>query len=176
METNGRPRTVSAQLAQTFRYFSEQFRNSGQSKTFRRLKRAEGKQLTRSEEFSSSELNLLFYYGNKQVSNKWRTINRVSSLYDPADKYYHDILRKDNAWEEISAITKCPGKNQIIITMYDELSIVLHRVMKRHWISGTDRFWSSARTFAWSEPGCTVPSRGADSVRVQLKSPVMQCF
>jgi hypothetical protein len=25
------------------------------------------------------------------------TVRRYSSLYDPADKYYRDILRKDNA-------------------------------------------------------------------------------
>jgi hypothetical protein len=36
---------------------------------------------------------------------------------------------------------------------------VLQRVMKQHWISCTDRFWSSARTFVWSEPGCTVVIR-----------------
>jgi hypothetical protein len=29
------------------------------------------------------------------------TVRRYSNLYDPPDKYYHDILRKDNAWEEI---------------------------------------------------------------------------
>jgi len=68
------------------------------------------------------------------------TVRRYSNLYDPADKYYHDILRKDNAWEEISAIIKCPGKDQIIISINDELSIVLHRVMKQHWVSCTDRF------------------------------------
>jgi hypothetical protein len=68
------------------------------------------------------------------------TVRRHSNLYDPADKYYHDILRIDNAWEEISAIIKCPGNDQIIISINDELSIVLHRVMKQHWISGTDRF------------------------------------
>jgi hypothetical protein len=33
--------------------------------------------------------------------------------------------------------------------------------------------WSSARTFAWSEPGCTVPGR-ADPVRAQLCSPVLK--
>jgi hypothetical protein len=36
---------------------------------------------------------------------------------------------------------------------------VLRRVMKRQWTSGTDSFWSSVQTFAWSEPGCTEPSR-----------------
>jgi hypothetical protein len=29
------------------------------------------------------------------------TVRRYSILYDPADKYYHDILRKDNVWEEL---------------------------------------------------------------------------
>jgi hypothetical protein len=45
-------------------------------------------------------------------------VRRYSNLYDPADKYYHDILRKDNAWEEISAIIKCLGKDKIIISIY----------------------------------------------------------
>jgi hypothetical protein len=45
-----------------------------------------------------------------------------------------------NAWEEISAIIKCPGKDQIIISINEELFILLHRVMKQHWVSGTDRF------------------------------------
>jgi hypothetical protein len=67
------------------------------------------------------------------------TVTRYSSLYDPAGKY-HDILRKDNAWEEISAIIKCPGKDQIIISINDELSTVLNRVMKQHCVSGTNRF------------------------------------
>jgi hypothetical protein len=60
--------------------------------------------------------------------------HRYSNLYDPADKYYHDILRKDNVWEEISAIIKRPGKDQIIISINNELSIVLHSVMKQHWV------------------------------------------
>jgi hypothetical protein len=63
------------------------------------------------------------------------TVRRYSNLYDPADKYYHDILRKDNSWEEISTIIKCPGKDKIIISIYDELSIVLQRVMKQHLVS-----------------------------------------
>jgi hypothetical protein len=46
---------------------------------------------------------------------------------------------------------------------------VLNRVMKQHCVSGTNRFWSRARTFAWSEPGCTVPSR-SDPVSSQLKT------
>jgi hypothetical protein len=29
------------------------------------------------------------------------TVRCYSNLYDLADKYYHDILRKYNAWEEI---------------------------------------------------------------------------
>jgi hypothetical protein len=74
------------------------------------------------------------------------TVRRYSNLYDPARKYH--ILRKDNAWEEISTIIKCSGKDQIIVSLNDELSTVLHRVMKRHWVSGTDSFRSSARTFA----------------------------
>jgi hypothetical protein len=41
------------------------------------------------------------------------TVRRYSNLYDPADKYRHEILRKDNAWEEISATIKCPGNYQI---------------------------------------------------------------
>jgi hypothetical protein len=57
------------------------------------------------------------------------TVPRYSNLYDPADKY-HDILRKDDAWEEISAIIKCPCKDKTIISINDELSIMLHRVMK----------------------------------------------
>jgi hypothetical protein len=61
-----------------------------------------------------------------------------SNVYDPADKYH--ILRKDNAWEEISAMIKCSVKGQIIISINDEISIVLHRVMKQHWVSGTVRF------------------------------------
>jgi hypothetical protein len=66
------------------------------------------------------------------------TDRRYSNQYDPAYKYYH-ILLKDTAWEEISAIIKCPGKDQIIISINDEPFIVLHRViMKRHWVSGTD--------------------------------------
>jgi hypothetical protein len=28
------------------------------------------------------------------------TVRRYSNLYDPPDKYYHDIFSKDNAWEE----------------------------------------------------------------------------
>jgi hypothetical protein len=36
------------------------------------------------------------------------TDRRYSNQYDPAYKYYHDILLKDTAWEEISAIIKCP--------------------------------------------------------------------
>jgi hypothetical protein len=39
------------------------------------------------------------------------TVRRYSNLCDPADKYYHDILRKDNAWEKISSIIKCHGKD-----------------------------------------------------------------
>jgi hypothetical protein len=34
------------------------------------------------------------------------TARRYSNLYYPADKYYRDIFRQDNAWEEISAIIK----------------------------------------------------------------------
>jgi hypothetical protein len=68
------------------------------------------------------------------------TVRRYSNLCHLADRYYHDVLRKDNAWEEISAIIKCPGKNQVTISIHGELSIVLHRVMKRHWVSGTGRF------------------------------------
>jgi hypothetical protein len=42
------------------------------------------------------------------ISEKQLTVavSRYSYLHYPADKYYHDILRKDNAWEEISAIIK----------------------------------------------------------------------
>jgi hypothetical protein len=29
------------------------------------------------------------------------TVRRFPNLYDPADKYYHNILRKDNACAEI---------------------------------------------------------------------------
>jgi hypothetical protein len=54
------------------------------------------------------------------------TVRRYSSLYDPADKYYHDILSKDNAWEEISAILKCPGKYQIIISISDYLIMYVY--------------------------------------------------
>jgi hypothetical protein len=69
------------------------------------------------------------------------TIPRYSNLYDPANKCVHDILRKDDVWEEISAIIKYPVKDQIIIIrINDELSIVLRRVMKRQWTSGTDSF------------------------------------
>jgi hypothetical protein len=58
-------------------------------------------------------------------------VRHYSNLYDAADKYYHDILRKDNAWEEISAIIKSPGKDQIIIgSTNNELSVVNH-VMKQ---------------------------------------------
>jgi hypothetical protein len=67
------------------------------------------------------------------------TVSHYSNLYDQADKYYH-VLRKDNAWEEIPAIIKCPGKDQIIISINDELYIVLHHVMKQPWVSGTERF------------------------------------
>jgi hypothetical protein len=38
---------------------------------------------------------------------------------------------------------------------------VLHHVMKQPWVSGTERFWSSAQTFSWSEPGCTMPSQAS---------------
>jgi hypothetical protein len=38
------------------------------------------------------------------------TVSHYSNLYSLADKYYN-ILRKDTAWEEISAIIKCPGKD-----------------------------------------------------------------
>jgi hypothetical protein len=79
--------------------------------------------------------------GNLRISQEEliETVRRYSNIYDPADKYYHD-MRKDKAWEEISAIIKCPGKDQIIIGINDELSFVLQRVMKQHWISCTDRF------------------------------------
>jgi hypothetical protein len=61
------------------------------------------------------------------------TVRRYFNLYNPADKYY-DILCRDNAWEQISAIIKCPGKDQIIISINDGLSIMLH-FMKLHWVS-----------------------------------------
>jgi hypothetical protein len=35
---------------------------------------------------------------------------------------------------------KYPGEDEIIISINDELSIVPHRVMKHHWVSGTDKF------------------------------------
>jgi hypothetical protein len=51
---------------------------------------------------------------------------------------------------------------------------VLQRVMKQHLVSYAYSFWSSARTFAWSEPGRTVPIRAepirSDPVRAQLYS------
>jgi hypothetical protein len=50
------------------------------------------------------------------------------------------MLRKDTAWEKISATIKCPGKDQIIISIKDELSIVLQRVMKQSWVSCTVTF------------------------------------
>jgi hypothetical protein len=69
------------------------------------------------------------------------TVCGYSNLYNPADKYYHDILHKDNALEEILAIIKCPGKDKItIISTNDELSIVLQHVVKQHWVSCTSRF------------------------------------
>jgi hypothetical protein len=81
---------------------------------------------------------------HKQASKEEQrveTVRRYANLNDTADnKYYHDILRKDKAWEEMSAIMKCPGKDQVIIIINDEFAIVFHRVMKRHWVSGTERF------------------------------------
>jgi hypothetical protein len=135
-----------------------------------RAKRSEGPKVNNCFEakiflcFSPVIWFLLVYHGNKQASNKWRTINRdsrYSNLYDSVDNYCHDISRKDNAWEEISAVIECPVKDQFIISINGELSAVLHRLMKRHWlwVSGTDKLWSSARMFAWSELGCIVPSR-----------------
>jgi hypothetical protein len=40
--------------------------------------------------------------------------------------------------------------------------------MKQHCVSGTDRFWSIAWTFAWSEPGCTEPGR-SDPIRTSAR-------
>jgi hypothetical protein len=65
-------------------------------------------------------------------------VSSYSNLNDPADKCCRDILRKDNAWEEISATIKCPGRDKIIISINYELSIVLQFVTK-HWVSCTDR-------------------------------------
>jgi hypothetical protein len=50
------------------------------------------------------------------------TVRSYYNPYYPADKYYHDILRKDNAWEEISARIKCPGTGQIIIILHGSTS------------------------------------------------------
>jgi hypothetical protein len=68
------------------------------------------------------------------------TVAPLLRLYDPVDKYYRVILRKDNDWEEMSAIIKYPGKDQIVISIYYELPVMLQRVMKQRWVSGTDRF------------------------------------
>jgi predicted component of viral defense system (DUF524 family) len=57
------------------------------------------------------------------------TVCRYSNFYDPADKYYHDTLRKGSAWEEISAVIMCPGKDQIIISINDG---TLHRAPTCH--------------------------------------------
>jgi hypothetical protein len=51
------------------------------------------------------------------------TVRCYSNLYDPVDKYYHDVLRKDNTLEEISEIIKCPGKDEIIISINNELTV-----------------------------------------------------
>jgi hypothetical protein len=91
--------------AQTFRHVSEHFRNSEQSKTFRRSE-ACGRQITAwSEEFSMFFLQWFELYWFIIETSKLptteeqliETVRRYSSLYDPADKYYRDILRKDNA-------------------------------------------------------------------------------
>jgi hypothetical protein len=58
------------------------------------------------------------------------------------------ILCKDNAWEEISAVINCPGKDQIVININYELFIMPQLVIKQHWVSGSYRFGSSVRTFA----------------------------
>jgi hypothetical protein len=40
------------------------------------------------------------------VAELVETVHRYSILYDPADNCYHDILNKDNAWEEIPEIVE----------------------------------------------------------------------
>jgi hypothetical protein len=64
------------------------------------------------------------------------TVRRYSNLYDPADKCYHDILSKDNAWEEISAILKCPGKYQIIISI--NYYLIIYAYIKHDYVINYD--------------------------------------